>query len=209
MRASRPATTRDMATPTFPASGNCGNCNKDVLNVDAVDIGERRHAANRGREKRSRFCASPTSPRASAARKALDRVSFTVMPGEVHGLLGKNGSGKSTLVKILAGFHAPETGGSLEFNGEHVELPLKPGDFRRLGMSFVHQNLGLAPSLTVLENLRFAHLTTVKTAYINWRAERSQAIEALARFGLTIDPQRAGRSTFSRRAGASRHRARF
>lgn len=121
--------------------------------------------------------------------KALDRVSFSVMPGEVHGLLGKNGSGKSTLVKILAGFHAPETGGSLEFNGEHVELPLKPGDFRRLGMSFVHQNLGLAPSLTVLENLRFAHLTTVKTAYINWRAERSQAMEALARFGLTIDPQ--------------------
>ena len=33
----------------------------------------------------------------------------------------------------------------LEFNGEHVQLPLKPGDFRRLGMSFVHQNLGLAP----------------------------------------------------------------
>ena len=81
------------------------------------------------------------------------------MPGEVHGLFGKNGSGKSTLVKILAGFHAPDPGGRLEFNGEHVPLPLKPGDFRRLGMSFVHQNLGSRPSLTVLENLRFAHLT--------------------------------------------------
>jgi ribose transport system ATP-binding protein len=120
--------------------------------------------------------------------KALDGVSFTVMPGEVHGLLGKNGSGKSTLVKILAGFHAPDPGGTLEFNGEHVHLPLKPGDFRRLGMSFVHQNLGLALSLTVLENLRFAHLTTEKRPFINWRAERRQAAEALARFGLTIDP---------------------
>jgi ribose transport system ATP-binding protein len=120
--------------------------------------------------------------------KALAGVSFTVMPGEVHGLLGKNGSGKSTLVKILAGFHAPDTGGSLEFNGKRVDLPLKPGDFRRLGMSFVHQNLGLAPSLTVLENLRFAHLTTAKRAFINWQAERSQAVEALARFGLTMDP---------------------
>ena len=120
---------------------------------------------------------------------ALGGVSFTVMPGEVHGLLGKNGSGKSTLVKILAGFHAPDPGGTLEFNGEHVHLPLKPGDFRRLGMSFVHQNLGLALSLTVLENLRFAHLTTEKRPFINWRAERRQAVEALARFGLTIDPE--------------------
>ena len=120
--------------------------------------------------------------------KALAGISFTVMPGEVHGLLGKNGSGKSTLVKILAGFHTPDPGGSLEFNGEHVHLPLRPGDFRRLGMSFVHQNLGLAPSLTVLENLRFAYLTTDETAFINWRAERRQAVEALARFGLAIDP---------------------
>src|SRR6476646_2849445 len=120
--------------------------------------------------------------------QALAGVSFTVMPGEVHGLLGKNGSGKSTLVKILAGFHAPDPGGRLEFNGEHVHLPLKPGDFRRLGMSFVHQNLGLARSLTVLENLRFAHLTSNERTFINWRDERRQTSEALARFGLTLDP---------------------
>lgn len=118
--------------------------------------------------------------------KALSGVSFRVAPGEVRGLLGKNGSGKSTLVKILAGFHIPDPGGTLEFNGQHVPLPLKPGDFRRLGMSFVHQNLGLVPSLTVLENLRFAHLTTSKNATINWRAERAAARDALARFELAI-----------------------
>ena len=44
-----------------------------------------------------------------------------------------------------------------------VHLPLKPGDYRRLGMSFVHQNLGLVPSLTVLENLRLVQLTSGKT----------------------------------------------
>lgn len=121
--------------------------------------------------------------------RALDGVSLDILPGEVHGLLGKNGSGKSTLVKILAGFHAPDEGGRLEFNGRLVALPLRPGDFRRLGMSFVHQSLGLAPSLTVLENMRVAHLTTAKTAFIDWRAERAEAEAAFARFGLAVDPR--------------------
>jgi ribose transport system ATP-binding protein len=120
--------------------------------------------------------------------KALNSVSFKVMPGEVHGLLGKNGSGKSTLVKILAGFHAPDPGGEMEFNGEAVSLPLKPGDYRRLGMSFVHQNLGLVPSLTVLENLRLVPLTSAKSGFINWGAERAAAQHALERFELALDP---------------------
>ena len=97
------------------------------------------------------------------------------MPGEVHGLLGKNGSGKSTLVKILAGFHAPDEGGTLHFNGEPVGLPLKPGDYRRLGMAFVHQNLGLVPSLTVLENLRLVPAHQRQGAPSSTGAEEQQA----------------------------------
>ena len=121
--------------------------------------------------------------------KALRNVSFDVRPAQVHGLLGKNGSGKSTLVKILAGFHAPDDGGSLVFNGESVNLPLRPGDYRRLGMSFVHQNLGLVPSLTVLENLRLVSLTSGRKSFINWAAEQRAAVNALSQFGLDIDPQ--------------------
>src|SRR5688572_25574295 len=84
--------------------------------------------------------------------QALRGVDLAVLPGEVHGLLGENGSGKSTLIKILAGFHDPD-GGELLIDGEPVRLPLAPGQFRRLGPSFVHQDLGLIEALSVLETL--------------------------------------------------------
>src|SRR6185437_12051806 len=82
--------------------------------------------------------------------RALRGVDLDVLPGEVHGLLGENGSGKSTLIKILAGFHEPD-GGEMFVDGKAVRLPLSTGQFRDLGMAFVHQDLGLVESLSVLE----------------------------------------------------------
>jgi ribose transport system ATP-binding protein len=118
---------------------------------------------------------------------ALRSVDLTVLPGEVHGLLGENGSGKSTLIKILAGFHAPD-GGELLIDGEPVRLPLAPGQFRQLGMSFVHQDLGLVESLSVLENLRVAEIAASRSRFgISWRKERRRARETFERYGLRID----------------------
>ena len=120
------------------------------------------------------------------ATRALDDVTIEVMPGEIHGLLGTNGSGKSTLIKILAGYHAPDPGGRMTFNGEEVALPLSASDFRRLGMSFVHQNLGLLPSLTVLENLRLKQIALSPGMHLNWKRERAEAQAILDRYGLDI-----------------------
>jgi ribose transport system ATP-binding protein len=121
-------------------------------------------------------------------QKALDRASLEIAPGEVHGLLGQNGSGKSTLIKILAGFHAPDPGSRLEIGGADVALPLAPGEFRKYRISFVHQHLGLIPSLTVLENLFLGRLAEREAWAINWSAERRAARALFASYDINIDP---------------------
>lgn len=120
--------------------------------------------------------------------QALADVALEVTPGEVHGLLGENGSGKSTLIKVLAGYHAPDSG-EVDVRGTPVGLPLAPGRFRRLGMDFVHQDLALIPSLTVLENLRIGELAAARRQpYVSWRRERTAAREMFERYGLDLDP---------------------
>ena len=121
-------------------------------------------------------------------QKALDDVTLEVAQGEVHGLLGQNGSGKSTLIKVLAGFHPPDSGSQLQICGADVPLPVAPGAFRQHRMSFVHQHLGLIPSLTVLENLLIGRLADKPNWAINWPAERRRARQRFERSGIDTDP---------------------
>jgi len=67
------------------------------------------------------------------ATQALDDVSLTLVPGEIHGLVGENGAGKSTLVKILAGIHQPDNG-TIALDGEPVEIA-GPAQARALGIA--------------------------------------------------------------------------
>ena len=118
----------------------------------------------------------------------LKNVDLDIGRGEVHGLLGHNGSGKSTLIKILAGFHEPEPGAEITLNGQTVRHPISAADFTRLGLAFVHQNLGLIPSLSVLENLLLSELSLKIQWKIDWAKERRKATELFQRFELKIDP---------------------
>jgi len=65
---------------------------------------------------------------------------------------------------------------------------LAPGAFRKYQMCFVHQHLGLIPSLTVLENLLVGRLAERAEWAINWRAERSAAEKLFASFDIGPDP---------------------
>lgn len=120
--------------------------------------------------------------------RALDDVHFEVARGEIHGLVGRNGSGKSTLIKILSGYHAPDPGASLQIGGRDVPLPLPSVEAYRLGLAFVHQDLGLLPDLSVVENVRIGRFTTGAGWRINWKAERVLVGEALERFGVRVSP---------------------
>lgn len=120
--------------------------------------------------------------------RALDDVALDVAGGAVHGLLGHNGSGKSTLIRILAGYHAPEPGGELELRGAPVRLPLRPGQFRELGMAFVHQDPALLPALTVTENLRIGAFARGSLGRVSWRRQAGSVGALLAEFGIDCDP---------------------
>jgi ribose transport system ATP-binding protein len=123
-----------------------------------------------------------------ADRTVLASVDLDIRQGEVHALLGQNGSGKSTLIKILSGYHAPDPGGTVFLNGEEVRLPIKPSDTVSLGISFVHQDLGLFESGTVLENLRIGTYETGAAWRVRWRAERVHTRRLLDKFGLDLAP---------------------
>ncbi len=120
-------------------------------------------------------------------QRALDDVDMTIMPSEIHGLLGENGSGKSTLIKVLAGFHRPDAG-TLAVSGVDVPLPLLPGQYRQLGFEFVHQDLGLVPSLSVTENLFMNKIATSKSMMFSWRSAREETIKTFDRYQIDIDP---------------------
>ena len=110
------------------------------------------------------------------ATQALDAVSLTLMPGEVHALVGENGAGKSTLVKILAGIHQPDSG-TILLDGDPVQIA-GPAHARTLGIAVVHQEPRLFPDLTVAENVFIGHAPAGRLGIIDWGTTRRSA-EAL------------------------------
>lgn len=108
---------------------------------------------------------------------ALVDVSLRVAPGEVHALIGENGAGKSTLMKILSGACEPDAG-RIRVDGRPF-VPANPLHARRQGIAMIHQELTLAPHLSVEENI----LLGSEPAWCGWldrRRRRALAAAALA-----------------------------
>ncbi|TNF50400.1 MAG: ATP-binding cassette domain-containing protein, partial [Deltaproteobacteria bacterium] len=82
---------------------------------------------------------------------ALDNISLSIEPGEIHTLLGENGAGKSTLMNILTGLYRPDRGEIL-LEGTPIQFS-SPRDSLALGIGMVHQHFMLVPAHTVFENI--------------------------------------------------------
>ena len=120
----------------------------------------------------------------------LKQAGLHVALGEIHGLVGENGAGKSTLVKILGG-EVPRDSGEILWLEEPTPLASR-GDAERLGITMIHQELNLAPHLTVAENLFLGHEPTRfgrPFRIIDRGRELSEAQDSLSRIGFDLDPQ--------------------
>lgn len=113
--------------------------------------------------------------------RVLNGVDFTVLPGQVHALLGANGAGKSTLIKILSGMYTAEEGTITVRGAAH-----RPGG--NDSVAFVHQDLGLIETASVAENIALGVGFPRRLGVIDWKAVRRQAAEVLALVGCDLLP---------------------
>lgn len=115
---------------------------------------------------------------------ALSNVSLTVGFGRIHAIVGENGAGKSTLMKVLSGAYQPSSG-TIEIAGAEVRLR-GPNDAQRLGIRMVHQELNLAPDLTVAENVFLGRMPQ-RWGVVDRARMYAETNTLLAQLGATID----------------------
>ncbi len=123
--------------------------------------------------------------KAFGATQALSDVSFDLLSGEVHGLVGENGAGKSTLVKILAGVHQADSG-TILLDGQPTQIH-GPAHARSLGIAVVHQEPRLFPDLTVAENVFIGHAPAGPLGTVDWRGTRQAAESLFQELDVPID----------------------
>ncbi|MBY6119664.1 sugar ABC transporter ATP-binding protein [Mameliella alba] len=117
--------------------------------------------------------------------RALDGVSFSVMPGEVHALMGENGAGKSTLMKVLGGILQPNEGRI--YIGEEPAVMRTPLEAKAKGIVFIHQELSLAEELTVAENIYLGELPRKRFGLVDWATLERRTNDILSKLKVTFN----------------------
>ena len=119
--------------------------------------------------------------------KALTDVNLSVMPAEIHGVVGENGAGKSTLMKVLSGVYPAGTfDGEIHFEGKERRFS-NIADSENTGIIIIHQELALVPLLSIAENIFLGH-ETAKHGVIDWFEAFSRTKDLLKKVGLSDHP---------------------
>ena len=120
----------------------------------------------------------------------LKDINLDIGAGEIHALVGANGSGKSTIVKALSGYHDQVDCGEITIRGVQRPLPIRAGEVHGLGISFVHQDLGLVEQMSLVDNVSlYAGYSTNRFGRINVSLTRAVAADVLHQLALDRSPE--------------------
>ncbi|RKS80283.1 ribose transport system ATP-binding protein [Motilibacter peucedani] len=123
---------------------------------------------------------------------ALDSVSFSLRPGDVHAVVGENGAGKSTLIKVLTGVYQPDSG-ELRYNGSPVRFA-RPAAAQDAGISTIYQEVNLIPLQSLARNIYLGREPRNRLGLIDFARMNREAAELLGRYGVHVDVTRQLRS---------------
>ena len=120
--------------------------------------------------------------------RALSEVSFSVVPREIHCLVGENGAGKSTLMKVLSGVHPHgEYTGDIVFDGK-TQIFHTISDSEKVGIAIIYQELALVPDMSVFENIFLGHEIT-RGITVDWNETIQKSKAILAKVRLDVNPE--------------------
>ncbi len=117
------------------------------------------------------------------ATQALDDVSLTLYPGEIHALIGENGAGKSTLIKVMTGIHRPDLGDIL-LDDTPVRIHSSM-EAQALGIAAIYQEPMVFPDLNVAENIFISHRS--RGPFVHWGKMYADAETILAKLDVNLD----------------------
>lgn len=115
--------------------------------------------------------------------QALDNVSLTLYPGEIHALVGENGAGKSTLIKIMTGIYRPDSGDIL-LDGQPVHIH-NSRQAQAHGVAAIYQEPLVFPDLNVAENIFISHRD--RGAVVSWKKMYKDAEAILEKLDVKLD----------------------
>lgn len=120
--------------------------------------------------------------------KALDNITFDIVKGEIHAIVGENGAGKSTLMNLLCGTYTP-TSGRIVYEDSEVSFSCSR-EAQEVGIAMIHQELSLSGALSIAENIFQGRLPRNKFGLVDYRKLMTDSKKLMNDVGLdSVSPE--------------------